>query len=222
VLFKCFQSPLLLIAVLTVWTGVTNGAPLISTNPRPQFPWEGRPVSLNVSATATAPVADQWQFDGANLARGTNRIFSMTRVNLTNDGNYQVIVADATGATTSKVAQVLVRRWPTPTGARVPELASLDTEMQAALQNRAIPGGSLAVVKDGRLVFARGYDWADVEHNEPFYPDITCRIASLAKMITTMAVMRLVEEGTLTLDTRAFPLLTLSLPRTPVQTPIPG
>src|SRR5688572_15776087 len=207
------KARLMLITAVTVCSLLTaRGAPLISTNPQPQFAWEGRLVRLNVSATGAPPLTYQWQFNSANLAQGTNRIFSMPRVSLTNDGNYRVIVTDATGSTTSKVAQVLVRRWPTPTGAGVSELAWLDTAMQSVFLNAAIPGGSLAVVKDGRLLFARGYGWADVEHNEPFYPDTTCRIASLSKMIATVALMRSVEEGKLTLDTPAFPFLNLEPP----------
>ena len=84
--------------------------------------------------------------------------------------------------------------------------------MQSMLLTYAIPGGSLAVVKDGRLVFARGYGWADVEHDEPFQPDSRCQIDSLSKTITAATVMKLVEEGEVSLDTRVFSLLNLEVP----------
>jgi CubicO group peptidase (beta-lactamase class C family) len=104
---------------------------------------------------------------------------------------------------------VLVRRWPLPTGPRIPELARLDTNMQTVLLNHGIPGGSLAVVKDGRLVFARGYGWADVEHNEPFQLDSRCQIASLSKTVTAAAVMKLLRTAN---RSRAFGLLDLDPP----------
>jgi N-acyl-D-amino-acid deacylase len=53
--------------------------------------------------------------------------------------------------------------------------------MQSILLTYAIPGGSLAVIKDGRLVFTRGYGWADVENDEPFQPDSRSQIDSLSK-----------------------------------------
>ncbi|CAG1769953.1 hypothetical protein BAC2_00701, partial [uncultured bacterium] len=131
------------------------------------------------------------------------------------DGSYRVVVTDTTGSTTSLVAQVMVRAWPQPTGPRIAELDRLDTNVQNVLQQYGIPGGSLAVVKDGRLVLARGYGWADVESSEPFQPDSLCRIDSLSKTITAATLLKLVEEGTVALEVPAFGLLNLDLPSYP-------
>jgi CubicO group peptidase (beta-lactamase class C family) len=200
------------------WSPSVNvtAQPTISTDPRSQFAWEGKRVTLNVTANGTSPLGGyRWQFGGTNIADATNRSLVFPQVQLTNDGNYRVVVTDATGATTSQMAQVLVRRWPEPTGPRIPELARLDTNMQTVLLNFGIPGGSLAVVKDGRLVFARGYGWADVERDEPFHPDSRCQLASLSKTITAAMVMKLVENGKLDLSSRAFSLLNLEPPEYP-------
>lgn len=70
-----------------------------------------------------------------------------------------------------------------------------------------VPGGQLAMAKDGRLVFDRAYGLADVEAGEPFRPESLCRIASISKAITTVAVLALVDDGRLALDDRAFRLL---------------
>ncbi|MFN3652448.1 MAG: serine hydrolase domain-containing protein [Armatimonadota bacterium] len=96
-------------------------------------------------------------------------------------------------------------------GARAEDhpLASFDREMERFMQERGVPGGSLAVVKDGRLVYARGYGWADREKREPVQPDSLFRIASISKPVTGAAVMKLVGEGRLNLDTRAFDLVRL-------------
>ena len=75
------------------------------------------------------------------------------------------------------------------------------------MDKRDLPGGTIAVVKDGRLVFAKGYGLADIENREPVQPDSLFRIASLSKQITAVAVLKLVEDGKLDLDEKAFEIL---------------
>jgi N-acyl-D-amino-acid deacylase len=93
------------------------------------------------------------------------------------------------------------------TGRAVPELASVDRAVMDLMVRWGIPGGAIAVVKDGRLVLARGYGYANVERKEPVQPDALFRIASVSKPFTAAAVMTLVEAGKLDLDARAFALL---------------
>jgi CubicO group peptidase (beta-lactamase class C family) len=99
------------------------------------------------------------------------------------------------------------------TGVRVPELASFDRVVSELMAKWHIPGGAIAVVKDGRLILARGYGWADRERREPVEPGSLFRIASLSKSLTAAAVLKLVEEGRLHLDDPAFPLLGHLAPR---------
>ena len=63
------------------------------------------------------------------------------------------------------------------------------------------------MVRNGQLVMARGYGLADIECDEPVQPDSLFRIASISKPITAVAVLKLVEEGRLDLDSKAFRLL---------------
>ncbi|HWN96177.1 MAG TPA: serine hydrolase domain-containing protein [Methylomirabilota bacterium] len=86
---------------------------------------------------------------------------------------------------------------------------AFDHEMKSFMEARHVPGGALAVVKDRRLVYARGYGWADRDAKTPVKPDSLFRIASISKPITGVAVMKLIEDGKLSLDTRAFPLLNM-------------
>src|SRR4051794_1221751 len=79
--------------------------------------------------------------------------------------------------------------------------------MQEALTRYSVKGGALAVVKDGHLLFARGYGWADAEALQPVEPDSLFRWASTSKTLTASAVMRLVEDGKLDLDTPVFRIL---------------
>jgi hypothetical protein len=197
--------------VFVVVAGVLNpntrAQATIVTDPRTQFAWEGKRVTLNVTAKGAVPLSYQWQFKGTNIADATNRSLTMAQVALTNDGDYRIVVADPTGTSTSQVARVIVRAWPQPTGPHIPELARLDTNMQTVMQANAVPGGSLAVVKDGRLVLARAYGFAEVENGEPYQPDSLCRIASMSKLITAAAAVKLAEKGKFDLDADSQPNL---------------
>ena len=93
------------------------------------------------------------------------------------------------------------------TGTPVPSLAALDDIMQQALQRYGVHGGALAVIKDGRLVFARGYGLGDVAARVPVQPESLFRWESMSKTVTAAAIMRLVEDGKLNLDAPVFNIL---------------
>ena len=93
------------------------------------------------------------------------------------------------------------------TGQAVADLAGFDQVMTSLMQKWSLPGGQLAVAKNGRLVFNRGFGLADVEHDVPVQPDNLFRIASVTKTITAVAIMTLVDAGKLSLDDKVFPLL---------------
>lgn len=93
------------------------------------------------------------------------------------------------------------------TGRIVPALAQYDRAMAGLLARWGIPGAALAIARDGRLMFARGYGLASIENDQPVQPDSLFRIASVSKPITAMAILKLIEQGRLGLDTPAFSLL---------------
>lgn len=93
------------------------------------------------------------------------------------------------------------------TGRAVPELRAFDEAVRSLMAEHGLPGASLAVARDERLVLARGYGWADTTAREPVRPDHRFRIASVSKPVTAAAVLKLVEEGRLRLDDRAFAIL---------------
>lgn len=92
-------------------------------------------------------------------------------------------------------------------GAAVPGMESYDQVITAFMRKHAIPGGAVAVLRDGRLIYARGFGYADVENKTVAQPDALFRIASMSKPITATAIMKLVEEGKLGLDDRVAPLI---------------
>lgn len=78
---------------------------------------------------------------------------------------------------------------------------AVDDYVNATLSNDHTPGLALAVVKNGTLLRAQGYGYANLEHRVPVHPDTIFQSASLGKMFTAVAVMLLVEDGKLQLDT---------------------
>ena len=82
-----------------------------------------------------------------------------------------------------------------------------DQKIPNLMRKYAIPGGAVAVLRDGKLIYARGFGYADVENKTPVQPDALFRIASVSKPITGVAIMKLVEEGKLQLDDRVAPFI---------------
>jgi N-acyl-D-amino-acid deacylase len=93
------------------------------------------------------------------------------------------------------------------TGQAAPELAAFDEWMRAFLTENAVPGGALAIVREGKPVYARGFGYADREEKTPVEPDSLFRIASISKPITAAAVMKLVEQEKLKLEDKVFDFL---------------
>jgi len=76
----------------------------------------------------------------------------------------------------------------------------VDDYMKAEMQRQHIPGLSLAVVKDGQIILAKGYGFANVEHQVPVKPETIFQSGSMGKQFTATAVMMLVEAGKLSLS----------------------
>ncbi|HUE82355.1 MAG TPA: serine hydrolase domain-containing protein [Pyrinomonadaceae bacterium] len=85
----------------------------------------------------------------------------------------------------------------------------VDDYVERQLRELHIPGLSLAVVRNGTIIKARGYGLANVEGNVPSTKDTVYEIGSMTKQFTATAVMMLVEEGKVSLDdkiTKYFPV----------------
>jgi CubicO group peptidase (beta-lactamase class C family) len=80
--------------------------------------------------------------------------------------------------------------------------AFVDGFMSAQMAKGPVAGASVVVVKDGSLFFAKGYGYEDVEKRVPVDPEQTLfRPGSVSKLFTWTAIMQLVEQGKLDLDT---------------------
>lgn len=72
---------------------------------------------------------------------------------------------------------------------------------KGVMETRRIPGAVFVAVKNGEVLFAKGYGYANVEAGTSIDPETTqFRVASVSKLITATAVMQLVEAGRLKLD----------------------
>lgn len=78
--------------------------------------------------------------------------------------------------------------------------AFIDKFFAQEMQDENVPGAVVALVRDGNILFTKGYGYADVEQKIPVVPDKTLfRVASLSKLVTSTAVMQLHEQGVLDL-----------------------
>ena len=86
----------------------------------------------------------------------------------------------------------------------VQELAGLDRKMKNYLRKWFIKGGSLAIMRNDSLVYAKGYGWAEEEKEIPMEPGHIMRMASVSKLITAVGVMVLQDKGMLSIKDTVF------------------
>jgi len=140
---------------------------------------------------------------------------------------YAIAISIATGQGPAPSPLIPVPA-PPPTNAPVvapkpgpaPELTKADFEtfldalIPSQLRNRSIAGAVVSVVKDGEVLFQKGYGYADVDEKKPVLPDQTLfRPGSISKLFTATAVMQLVEQGKLDLDRDVNDYLDFSIPK---------
>jgi CubicO group peptidase (beta-lactamase class C family) len=93
--------------------------------------------------------------------------------------------------------------------------AFFDALIPAQLQSRDIAGAVISVVKDGQVLLAKGYGFADFAAKKPVVADKTLfRPGSISKVFTATAVMQLVEQGKLDLDRDVNDYLDFAIPKT--------
>lgn len=78
---------------------------------------------------------------------------------------------------------------------------SLDVYIKNSMHNHYIPGLSAVIIKQGKIVYANGFGFANIENNFPFTPNtVNAEIASISKTITATALMQLWEQHKFNLD----------------------
>jgi CubicO group peptidase (beta-lactamase class C family) len=77
---------------------------------------------------------------------------------------------------------------------------SLDATIEAQMQEAGIAGVGAAILVDRKVVWMKGYGFADQAKRVPFTPDTIMNIGSISKTVTGAALMRAVQEGKHSLD----------------------
>src|SRR6516165_11852078 len=76
----------------------------------------------------------------------------------------------------------------------------VDDYVRSEMQRQHVPGLSLLVARDGKIIRAEGYGLANVELQVPVKPETVFQSGSIGKQFTATAVMMLVEEGKMSRD----------------------
>ena len=92
----------------------------------------------------------------------------------------------------------------TPNPVTQTDMASVDSKVSEFMNLYNIPGASLAISKNGKLVYVKGYGKANVAANENVTPNHRFRLASLSKSYTGIAIMKLIQDGQLTMESNVF------------------
>jgi CubicO group peptidase (beta-lactamase class C family) len=109
-----------------------------------------------------------------------------------------------------RYAVIMLQNGPPPQydipvrGAAVPSLKAFDDTMVDFMRDRDIPGGTLVVMKDSKVVLERGYGWKDERETVAMPPSALLRLASVTKPFTQAILRRLEAQGALNLDDRVF------------------
>ncbi len=120
--------------------------------------------------------------------------------------------ADAAARPVASAAAPAARQGPTDA---VEVGAFMDGMMAAQLKDKKVEGATVAVVRDGKLLFAKGYGWADLAKHVPVDPEKTLfRIGSVSKLFTWTALMQLVDEGKVDLHADVNKYLDFKIPDT--------
>ncbi len=83
-------------------------------------------------------------------------------------------------------------------------IGTVDSKIASFMSNYNIPGASLAVSKNGKLVYLKGYGKANTVTGEMVTPQHRFRLASVSKTYTGVAILKLIQAGKFTLDSKVF------------------
>lgn len=94
-----------------------------------------------------------------------------------------------------------IKTEPTPPES---DMEKVDDMVYGYMSKNSVPGATLAVSKNGKLVYAKAYGFADKESGERMKVETRSRISSISKTVTSIAIMKLMEEGKLGLEDKIF------------------
>ena len=146
-----------------------------------------------------------WRFRGPAIAAGLSLFLFIGHAQAPAAKTSAPIAAPNTAAPITQT-QAVNPSTATPTPAHSLDQADVtaffDGILPLQLERSDIAGASVLVMKDGNVLLAKGYGYADVKKKKPVDPASTIfRLASISKLFTWISVMQLEEQGKLNLDT---------------------
>jgi polyhydroxybutyrate depolymerase len=186
-------------------TALASGQPVILMQPQDQTNVLGTTASFSVTASNALPLTYQWVFGSppGNVEGGTNAALMLTNVQVTNQGPYEVVLADVQGSVTSSVANLYVVAPPT---------------LQFSARNYSVAenAGSLALLvqRTGWLAPAVSVDYATADAtatNGLKYTAVAGTLTFGASETNKLIVVPILNEGFVE-GTKVF-RVTLSNPR---------
>lgn len=94
-----------------------------------------------------------------------------------------------------------------PPQVRTASLTQLDCIMRSAIEQYAVPGATLAVAKNGKLVYAKGFGIANLQTGERVTPQTLFNLASVTKTVSTLGILTLCDAGKLNLDAPLYDVI---------------
>ncbi len=92
-------------------------------------------------------------------------------------------------------------------------LAKIKKLVYKYLKKMNIPGISISIAKDGKMLYHQGFGARDIEKNLPMTPSTMIGIGSCTKSFTALGIMQLVEEGKFSLEDEVSKLLNIEMPK---------
>lgn len=179
----------------TIVSSVPNNPPTASFTYSPN---QNLIAPAKITFTNTSQNADsyQWDFGDGTTSTDVNPVKEFS-----NSGTFRVkLTASSKTASSESIADILVN-MPDITVTSLPSVDNAITDLMAKYN---LSGVSIALVKDDKLVYAKGYGFADKSNNISVRTDHLFRIASLSKSVTSVAIFKLIEQGKLSLDATVF------------------
>ena len=79
-------------------------------------------------------------------------------------------------------------------------LEGLEEFLEVGMIKRKIPGLGIGIIKDGSILYNKGFGYADIENEKCITTDTVFRFGSISKTLTAIGIMQLVEQGKISLD----------------------
>ena len=93
------------------------------------------------------------------------------------------------------MAVTLEEAKPSVAGFISDRLDRIDRLIQGCVDRQEIPGAVAILLKDGQIGYYRAFCWADLDTKKPMEKDALFRVASMSKLITTVATLQIYEKG---------------------------